>query len=169
MQQATEIIRVAVNPRPQLLESARILLRCGVLLVVIAGAAGCTDKGQSNGDGGPAQFQGNKSNAMRILRRGLSGEPRTLDPQLAEDTFSFPVLRDLYEGLTAQDPNGQIVPGAAESWTVDETGTVYTFRLRPMVKWSDGDAIVATEFVQGLRRAVDPQTASGSSALLAVI
>jgi oligopeptide transport system substrate-binding protein len=169
MQQATEIIRVALNPRRQLLESARVLLRCGVLLAVMAGVAGCTDKGQSNGDGGPARFEGNKSNATRMLRRGLPGEPRTLDPQLAEDTFSFPVLRDLYEGLTAQDRNGQIVPGAAESWTVDETGTVYTFLLRPMVKWSDGDPIVATEFVQGLRRAVDPQTASGSSALLAVI
>src|SRR6266481_4913607 len=169
MQQATEIIRVALYPRRQLLESARVLLRCGVLLAVMAGVAGCTDKGQSNGDGGSTRFQGNKSNATRMLRRGLPGEPRTLDPQLAEDTFSFPVLRDLYEGLTAQDRNGQIVPGAAESWTVDETGTVYTFLLRPMAKWSDGDPIVATEFVQGLRRAVDPQTASGSSALLTVI
>ena len=106
---------------------------------------------------------------MRTLRRGLPGEPRTLDPQLAEDTFSFPVLRDLYEGLTAEDRNGQIVPGAAESWTIDKTGTVYTFLLRPKAKWSDGDPTVATEFVQGLRRAVDPQTASGSSALLAII
>jgi len=88
---------------------------------------------------------------------------------LAEDTFSFPVLRDLYEGLTAQDRNGKIVPGAAESWTIDETGTVYTFLLRPKAKWSDGDPTIATEFVQGFRRAVDPQTASGSSALLAVI
>jgi len=78
-------------------------------------------------------------------------------------------LRDLYEGLTAEGRNGQIVPGAAESWTVDGTGTVYTFLLRPKAKWSDGDPTVATEFVQGLRRAVDPQTASGSSALLAVI
>ena len=169
MQQPTEITRVALDPLRQLIESARVLLRCGIFLVVIAGVAGCTDKGQSSANGGPAQFQGNKSNAMRILRRGLPGEPRTLDPQLAEDTFSFPVLRDLYEGLTAQDRNGQIVPGVAESWTVDETGTVYTFLLRPMAKWSDGAPIVAAEFVQGLRRAVDPQTASGSSALLAVI
>src|SRR5260370_8435009 len=127
MQQATEIIRVALNPHRQLLESARVLLRCGVLLAVIAGIAGCTEKGQSNGDGGPAQFQGNKSNAMRILRRGLPGEPRTLDPQLAEDTYSFPVLRDLYEGLTAQARNGQIWPGAAELGTFDETCTVYSF------------------------------------------
>ena len=69
----------------------------------------------------------------------MPGEPKTLDPQLADDTFSFPVLRDLYEGLTAEDRNGQIVPGAAESWTVDSTGTVYTFRIRPNAKWSDGD------------------------------
>jgi oligopeptide transport system substrate-binding protein len=88
---------------------------------------------------------------------------------VAEDTFSFPVLRDLYEGLTAEDRDGRIVPGAAESWTVNDTGTVYTFVLRSNAKWSDGNRIVAAEFVQGLRRAIDPQTASGSSAQLAVI
>lgn len=104
-----------------------------------------------------------------MLRRGIPGEPRTLDPQLGEDTFSFPVLRDLYEGLTAEDRSGQIVPGAAESWTVDKSGTVYTFLLRKDAKWSNGNRIVAAEFVQGLRRAVDPRTASGSSALLAVV
>jgi oligopeptide transport system substrate-binding protein len=41
--------------------------------------------------------------------------------------------------------------------------------LRPDAKWSDGRQIVATEFVQGLRRAVDPKTASGSAALLTII
>src|ERR1035438_4629875 len=168
MQQATEITRVALNLYRQVLDSAWVLLRCGIFLTFITSAAGCTDKGPNNG-GDSARVQGDKSNATRMLRRGLPGEPRTLDPQLAEDTFSFPVLRDLYEGLTAEDRNGQIVPGAAESWTVDSTGTIYTFLLRPDAKWSNGDRTVATEFVQGLRRAVDPQTASGSSALLAVI
>ncbi len=140
-----------------------------MLVAVITGVAGCTGNDRNIGDGDSSRIEHDKSNATRILRRGLPGEPRTLDPQLAEDTFSFPVLRDLYEGLTAEDRNGQIVPGAAESWTVDTTGTVYTFLLRPKAKWSDGDPTVATEFVQGLRRAVDPQTASGSSAVLAVI
>jgi len=140
-----------------------------MFLAVITGVAGCTGNDRNKGDGDSSRIERDKSNAARILRRGLPGEPRTLDPQLADDTFSFPVLRDLYEGLTAEDRNGQIVPGAAESWTVDGTGTVYTFLLRPKAKWSDGDPTVATEFVQGLRRAVDPQTASGSSAVLAVI
>ena len=54
-------------------------------------------------------------------------------------------------------------------WTVDATGKVYTFHLRSDAKWSDGRRTVATEFVQGLRRAVDPKTASDSAGLLAVI
>ena len=52
---------------------------------------------------------------------------------------------------------------------LDESGKVYTFHLRPDAKWSNGDRTVATEFVEGLRRAVDPKTASGSAGLLAVI
>jgi oligopeptide transport system substrate-binding protein len=169
MQQATEITRFARNLYRQVLESAWILLRCGMFLAVITGAGGCGGKGQNSADADSARIQGDKSNAVRMLRRGLPGEPRTLDPQLADDTYSFPVLRDLFEGLTAEDRDGQILPGAAESWTVDETGTIYTFQLRANAKWSDGERTVATEFVQGLRRAVDPQTASGSAALLAII
>jgi len=138
------------------------------MLFVITCPLGCGDRGHS-GAAEESALQGDKLTAVRILKRGLPGEPRTLDPQLGEDTFSFPVLRDLYEGLTAEDRSGQIVPGAAESWTVDKSGTIYTFVLRKNARWSNGNRIVAAEFVQGLRRAVDPQTASGSSALLAVI
>jgi ABC-type oligopeptide transport system substrate-binding subunit len=103
MQQAAEIPRVALNPHRQAFELPGILLRCGILLAVIASTVGCT------GHDGNARFQGDMSNSVRVLRRGLPGEPRTLDPQLAEDTFSFPVLRDLYEGLTAED-RGRPVP-----------------------------------------------------------
>ena len=153
-----------MNPSRQALERAWNLLRWGMCLLVITG---CSGKGTSNSD--IARAPSDKSNAVRMLRRGLPGEPRTLDPQLAEDTFSFPVLRDLYEGLTGEDRNGHAVPGAAESWAVDSTGTIYTLQLRPSAKWSDGDRITANEFVQGLRRAVDPKTTSGSAALLTVI
>ena len=134
MHQVPEIIRVALNLHRQVVESAWFLLRCGTLLAVITGALGCTGKGQNSADSDPTRTQSDKSNAPRMLRRGLPGEPRTLDPQLADDTFSFPVLRDLYEGLTAEDRKGQIVPGAAESWTVDKTGTIYTFLIRPNAK-----------------------------------
>ena len=104
-----------------------------------------------------------------ILRRGLGGQPGSLDPQRAEDAFSFDVLRDLYEGLTTSSPSGEVMPAAAESWSVDEAGTHYTFQLRPDARWSNGDPVLARHFVTALRRAVDPATASGGADLLRAI
>jgi oligopeptide transport system substrate-binding protein len=169
MQQATEITSVATTTRRSVLGFSWNMLRYSIFMVVITCGAGCSGKDQNKDQVFSGGVQGDKSNALRVLRRGLPGEPRTLDPRIADDEFSFPVLRDLYEGLTAEDRDGQIVAGAAESWTVDSTGTVYTFQLRPNAKWSNGDRTIAAEFVEGLHRAVDPKTASGSSALLSVI
>jgi oligopeptide transport system substrate-binding protein len=92
-----------------------------------------------------------------------------LDPQLADDDFSFQIVRDICEGLTAEDSYGQIIPGVSSAWTIDDSGTVYTFSLRRDAKWSNGDRILGSEFVEGMRRAVNPKTASGSAGLLSVI
>jgi oligopeptide transport system substrate-binding protein len=169
MQQVPDITTIAAVATRQVLEYSGNLLRCGILLFAFASGTGCDSQSADKGISQAPTAQWDKSNPSRILRRGLSGEPRTMDPQLADDTFSLQVVRDLYEGLTAEDRYGRVVPGAASSWTVDASGTIYTFRLRPDAKWSNGDRTVAPEFVAGLRRAVDPQTASGSAALLAVI
>jgi oligopeptide transport system substrate-binding protein len=95
-----------------------------------------------------------------VLRRGLSGEPSTLDPAAAADNFSTEVLRDLYEGLTAESPTGEIVPGVAMSWTVDPSGRKYTFKLRPDARWSNGVSVRAQNFVAAWRRVVDPKQGS---------
>ena len=79
------------------------------------------------------------------------------------------VLRDLFEGLTRLDRNAVTVPAAAESWTVSDDGRVYTFKLRPGLRWSNGDPLVADDFVAGLRRLVDPATASQYAQVIDVI
>lgn len=105
----------------------------------------------------------------RVLHRGQPGEPHSLDPQLVDDDFSLNVVRDLYEGLTAEDVQGRIGPGVADSWRIDEAHTTYTFHLRQDARWSNGDPIIADEFVRGIRRAIAPSTASGAAGLLAII
>ena len=94
------------------------------------------------------------------LRRGNGPEPDTLDPQLARTDAAFNILRDLFEGLTAIGPDGSAVPAAAESWTVSADGLEYTFRLREGLRWSNGDPVTAGDYLAGLRRLVDPRTAS---------
>lgn len=91
--------------------------------------------------------------------RLLDGIP-TLDPQLNEDTSGSDILRDLFEGLTNQDADGNTIPGVAESWEASEGNTVYTFKLRNNAKWSNGDPVTANDFVYAWRRAADPATAS---------
>jgi oligopeptide transport system substrate-binding protein len=94
------------------------------------------------------------------LRRGNGPEPESLDPQLARTDAAFNILRDLFEGLTAIGPDGAAVPGAAESWTVSADGLEYRFALRPGLRWSNGEPLTASDYVAGMRRLVDPGTAS---------
>jgi oligopeptide transport system substrate-binding protein len=94
------------------------------------------------------------------LKRGIGGEPASLDPAEAADTFSFEVIRDLYEGLTTEAPDGAVVPGVASSWTVDASGTQYIFQLRHDAKWSNGAPVRAQDFVEAWRRVIDPMHAS---------
>jgi oligopeptide transport system substrate-binding protein len=90
----------------------------------------------------------------------LSGEPATLDPAEAADTFSYEVMDDLYEGLTTESPAGAVIPGVASSWTVNASGTQYTFQLRPDAQWSNGKSLRAQDFIAAWQRTLDPKQGS---------
>ena len=105
----------------------------------------------------------------RVLTRSLGGQPGSLDPQRAEDAFAYDVLRDLYEGLTASTPDGEVIPASATAWQASADGKTYVFQLRREAKWSNGDPVTSANFVAGFRRALDPRTGSGAADLLRAI
>ena len=90
------------------------------------------------------------------LHIGNGGEPLTLDPHRYNLNLEEKILADLFEGLTAHDADGRIVPGAAKSWNVSEDGLTWTFRLREDARWSDGAPVTADDFVFSFRRLLDP-------------
>jgi oligopeptide transport system substrate-binding protein len=116
-------------------------------LAFVCGGLGCSERQA------PARM-------TEILHRGLSGEPATLDPAAAADSFSSEVMNDLYEGLTTESPSGEIVPGVASGWTVDASGTRYTFELRPEARWSNRQPVRAQDFIAAWQRALDPKQGS---------
>ena len=62
--------------------------------------------------------------------------------------------------------DASLIPGAAESWTVSDDGTVYTFKLRKDAVWSDGSPVTAEDFVYSFRRLEDPATAAEYASML---
>lgn len=110
---------------------------------------------------------GTQLHTTQTLIRNNGSEPETLDPALAESVGANNITRDLFEGLTANDQNGKIVPGVAESWKQTDT-TTWVFKLRNNAKWSNGDPVTADDFVFGIRRFVDPKTASTYAATFGV-
>ena len=104
-----------------------------------------------------------------ILMRGNGPDPDSLDPHKARSAEAMVVLRDLFECLTRLDKNAVTVPAAAESWTMSDDGRIYTFKLRPNLRWSSGEPVVAEDFAAGFRRLVDPGTASQYADVIGVI
>ena len=105
----------------------------------------------------------------QVLHKGNGPEPETLDPHRGEGVSTQNILRDLFEGLTSEAPDGSVIPGTAQGWELSEDRKTYVFHLRDNARWSNGDALTADDFVYALRRSVDPATGSNYSAILAPI
>lgn len=97
--------------------------------------------------------------ATQQITRNNGSEPESLDPALVESVGAANVIRDLFEGLTATEASGKIVPGVAERWKQTDPLT-WVFSLRANARWSNGDAVTASDFVYAFRRLLDPKTGS---------
>ena len=128
-------------------------------LLALTGCGGGDGKNAASTPGQPVATR-HAGYDPTILRRGNGPEPESLDPQQARTDAAFNILRDLFEGLTAVGPDGAPVPAAAESWTVSPDGLEYRFALRSGLQWSNGAVLKAADYVTGMRRLVDPKTAS---------
>jgi oligopeptide transport system substrate-binding protein len=90
--------------------------------------------------------------AETTLTRGIGSSVGTLDPQLNFLANEGWIQDDMYEGLTAQDASGNIIPGAADKWEMSDDGLTYTFHLRDGLKWSNGDRMCHLGILKGLVR-----------------
>ncbi len=95
----------------------------------------------------------------------LLGEPRTMDPAPARETTSHFFVSNVFSGLVRFDANLSVAPDLAESWEIDDTGTIYTFTLREGITFQDGHPITADDFKYSIERASDAELHSDTAAL----
>ena len=137
-------------------------------LLVILAVAGC-DRGDTSEAVSKVVVREGVLADEQVVHLGNSTEPTSLDPHKGDGVPSSNVQRDLFEGLVTTAPDGSLIPGAAERWEISDDGKIYTFFLRENGRWSNGDPVVAADFVFSLRRSADPATLSNYSAILAPI
>ncbi len=90
------------------------------------------------------------------LTEGVIGSPRFINPLLALTDADRDLTALVYAGLMGVDGDGNMVPVLAESYTVSEDGTEYTFLLREHAKFSDNTPVTADDVVFTVEKAQDP-------------
>jgi oligopeptide transport system substrate-binding protein len=92
-----------------------------------------------------------------ILHFGNASEPQGLDPHVVTGIVEHRVMKSLFEGLLSLNPNDlSVIPGAAETWSISDDGLIYTFNLHKNGRWSNGDPVVASDFVWSWWRSLQP-------------
>jgi oligopeptide transport system substrate-binding protein len=110
---------------------------------------------------GPSNTPGVTLASVQELRVRLTTEPATFDPGQQQWDYEAAVGRQTFEALLRPTKDFKDVAGAAaDSFQVDPTGNVYTFKLHPGAKWSDGQPVKAQDFVYAFQRLLDPRLAA---------
>ena len=89
-----------------------------------------------------------------------AGEPDHIDPALTSTLVGANVATMLYDGLTDTDANGKLIPAAASSWSTKDGGKTWVFKIKSGLKFSNGEAVTASSFVNGWKRAAAEKMAS---------
>lgn len=82
--------------------------------------------------------------------------------------YDVHVLSLVHSGLTRLDPEGELAPDLAHSWTYNEAGDAVTFHLRPGLTFSDGTAVDAEAVKAGLERSRDLPGATSAQSLAVI-
>ena len=101
---------------------------------------------------------GSKSDAQKVYNFGLETDIVTMDSAFATDPASMSALHATTEGLMGVDAKGKTVPMLAKSYSLNDDHTVYTFKLRDNLKWTDLSGktypLEAQDFVYSWQRAL---------------
>ncbi|MBW2459059.1 MAG: peptide ABC transporter substrate-binding protein, partial [Deltaproteobacteria bacterium] len=153
--------------------------RChyAVLLVAAAAAPGCSDGASSamsrcSTVNAEAHFGTTKrvGKPLTTFYVNAGNEPEYLDPGLASDSASDTLVDDLFEGLFVAHPETQRpMQGMAVSWAKSDDNRIYRFHLRPEARWSDGQPVVAGDFVYAWQRVATAATGARMAAFMYVL
>jgi peptide/nickel transport system substrate-binding protein len=97
-----------------------------------------------------------------IVKAAIAMPHGAIDPLLANDSGSYQLIFQVAEFLCVTQPDLTLKPVLAESWSHNDDGSVWTFKLRRGVKFHDGRVMRAEDVVASFDRLSDPAGASNA-------
>jgi peptide/nickel transport system substrate-binding protein len=98
----------------------------------------------------PAREVGAQPSALTAGRpyvEGVLGHATNASPFGARSSADRELVSLLFRGLVRLGPDGTVVPDLASRWEVDQTGSQWTFHLRPGLTWQDGQPLTSDDVV----------------------
>src|SRR5438105_1388262 len=100
----------------------------------------------------PAQAQ---TTQKRDLVVAQGGDIATFDPHMSTSANDIRVSFNVFDNLVSRHPDQKLHPGLATEWKL-EGQTTWRFKLRPGVKWHNGDPFSSADAKFSLDRTLDP-------------
>lgn len=128
---------------------------------MILSVAGCGNSSKT-GNGSSNNSSNEKLYDEQVLNT-IYFEVATLDANDCTDNQSSSIFTAVQEGLVRIENDGsgdKLVPVGAESWETSEDGLTWTFHLRK-TNWSDGEPVVAQNYVDSFMRILNPDNGFG--------
>jgi len=111
-------------------------------------------------------FAATPAAAQKTVTVAVGIDPTSIDPHKISGGGDYQFFNHVFEGLYGHDNAGNLAPELAISHEVNADGSAYTFKLRPGVKFHNGEAFTAEDVRYSWQRANDPETRNPRAAIL---
>src|SRR5262245_8757856 len=96
-----------------------------------------------------------------VLRVGTVQSLDSINPYLTEYYIGYEIFGLTYDLLVGYGPNAEPAPGFADSWTQSADGLTWTMKIKPDMKWSDGQPATSEDARWMIQKLLDGQKADG--------
>src|SRR5215510_12537558 len=97
-----------------------------------------------------------------------AGDTTKFDPHFSTSSNDIRVSLNLFDNLTSRHPDGKLHPGLATEWKLDGQ-TTWRFKLRPGVKFHNGDPFTSADAKWSIERTYDPNVKTMVATVLTTI
>jgi len=109
--------------------------------------------------GAAAALPDGRAEAQTTQKRELvtaqGGDIARFDPHFSTSSNDIRVSFNLFDNLTSRHPDGKLYPGLATEWKLTDP-TTWSFKLRPGVKFHNGDPFTSADAKFSIERTYDP-------------